>query len=311
MMHTMPGFDALMRPIDDLTPPVVAVVQPVSDEALTGILAALDARLVRAVLVGERPRIAAGLRALGRSEGEFEIEHASGDQDAAARAVALVRDGAAQILMKGHIHTDDFLKPAVESARGLRTDRRMSHAFVCYLPEPAYRKPLTVTDGAMNVAPDVEAKAGILENAIELMHALGTAQPKVAILAAVETVNPAMQATLDAAQLQARAARGAFASATVEGPLAFDNAISLKAAQTKGIASSVAGDPDVLLVPDIEAGNILYKTLVYLCGAIAPGIVMGALAPILLTSRADPPLARTASCALAARLVRYRQSLGG
>ncbi|HVA37124.1 MAG TPA: bifunctional enoyl-CoA hydratase/phosphate acetyltransferase [Candidatus Dormibacteraeota bacterium] len=300
---TTPALDALLAPRPGVTPPAVAVVQPVSADSLTGIIDAVDRGLVRALLVGSRERIVARLRELGRREGDFEIEHAEDDRAAACAAVELVRGGRADILMKGHLHSDDFLRPAVGRARGLRGSGRMSHAFVCYLPESTYHKPLVVTDAAMNIAPDLDTKVDIAANAIELVRVLGTERPKMAVLAAVETVNAAMEATADAAALQELARRGAFGAAIIEGPLAFDNAISREAAATKGIASQVAGDPDILCVPDIEAGNILYKSMVYLCGAITPGVILGGSAPLLLTSRADPPLARTASCALAARLV--------
>jgi len=281
-------------------PRAVAVVQPVSSYALGAVLQAAQEGFVRAVLVGDEKRI----RALGASEGlrlaDTRIIDAHTDAQAAERAVALIRSGDAEMLMKGHIHTDDFLRPTLDREKGLRTGRTMSHAFACYLPQHIYPKALLLTDGAFNIAPTLETKRAILENAIALAHALGVAIPKVAILAATEEVNPAMPATVDARALRDMNRSGEIVGAIVDGPFAFDNALSSEAARMKGIDSPVCGDPDILLVPTIEAGNMLYKEMVHFCGAITPGIVLGASAPILLTSRADPPEARLASCALAA-----------
>jgi phosphotransacetylase len=281
-------------------PRAVAVVQPVSAFALRAALQAAQEGFVRALLVGDEKRI----RALASSEGlrldDAQIVDAQTDAQAAQRAVALVRSGDAQMLMKGHIHTDDFLRPTLDRENGLRTGRTMSHVFACYLPQHIYPKALLVTDAAFNIAPALDAKRAILENAIALAHALGVAMPKAAILAATEEVNPAMPATLDAQALRDMNRSGEMAGAIVDGPFAFDNALSAEAARMKGIDSPVCGDPDILLVPTIEAGNMLYKEMVHFCGAITPGIVLGASVPILLTSRADPPEARLASCALAA-----------
>lgn len=280
-------------------------MQPTSEAALSGILEAVDRGVARAILVGDDMAIRTQLHHCGRDAADFEIVAADGDEAAAARAVALVRSRRADVLMKGHVHTNVFLRPVVDAKRGLRAGGRMSHAFVCFLPPHVYHKPLLITDAAMNIAPDLQTKAEILRNAIGLLHALGVERPKLAELAAVESPDASMPVSLEAAELAERAKSGEFGAAIVEGPLAFDNAISAQAAATKGIVSQVAGDPDALCVPTIEAGNILYKSLVYLCGAITPGIVLGASVPLLLTSRADPPLARTASCAIAARLVRF------
>jgi phosphate acetyltransferase len=303
-----PDLEELTRPLEGATPPVVAVVQPITQASLSGILEAVDRGFARALLVGDSEQIQAQLRACGRDPLDFAILSAASDRDAAARAVDVVRSGRAEILMKGNLHTDDFLRPVLDAERGLRGPGRMSHAFLCFLPKSAYHKPLLVTDAAMNVAPDAREKAEIVRNAIGLLHRLGVTRPKVAMLAAVESVDPAMPATLDAREVAQRAENGKFGNAIVEGPLAFDNAISAEAAALKGISTEVAGDPDVLCVPRIEAGNILYKSMVYLCGAIAAGIVLGARAPILLTSRAEPPLARTVSCAIAARIIRSGES---
>ncbi len=287
------------------SPRTVAVVQPVSAVALGAALEGARDGFIRPILVGDAARIRAVAAHEGLSLDDVPVVEAGDDADAARRGVALVRAGEAQMLMKGHLHTDDFLRPVLDRDAGLRVGRTMSHAFACYLPQRVYPKALLLTDGAFNIAPDVDAKAAIVQNAVELAHALGIVMPKVAVLAATEDVNPAMQATVDARELRDRNREGRIAGALVDGPFAFDNAISREAARTKGIDSPVCGDPDVLLVPTLEAGNMLYKEMVYFCGAITPGLVLGAAAPIILTSRADPPAARLASCALAAAYVAH------
>ena len=216
----------------------------------------------------------------------------------AERAVALARDGAVGALMKGSLHTDELMSAVVRNHTGLRGERRLSHAFV--FDAPRYPKLIALADCVVNIAPDLRVKRDILFNAVALLRdALDIEQPKVGVVAAVETVNPTIQATVDAAALAAEAASGAFAPAIVEGPLGFDNAISAAAARTKGIDSRVAGDADLLLVPDLNAGNLLYKSFVYIGGAECAGLVLGARVPIVLTSRADSLLARVASVALA------------
>jgi phosphate acetyltransferase/phosphate butyryltransferase len=219
--------------------------------------------------------------------------------------VELVRGGHADILMKGSLHTDEFLDAALDRAHGIRTDRRLSHVFIMHVT--SYPRYLFITDAAVNIAPTLLDKRDIVQNAIDLTHALGILEPKVAILAAVETVNPKMQATLDAAALCKMADRGQITGAVLDGPLAFDNAISREAADTKGIVSPVAGEPDILLVPDLESGNMLAKQLTYLAGAETAGIVMGARVPIVLTSRAGDAGGRLASTAIANLLVRHRR----
>jgi phosphotransacetylase len=227
------------------------------------------------------------------------IVPAQTDAAIAAKAVELVRTGEADVVMKGHIHTDTLMHALLDKTRGLRVPgRRVSHLFVVELP--SYPKVLGITDAAINIAPDLNAKAQILQNAIEFFHLLGIDVPKVAVLSAVETVNPAIASTLDAACLTLMARRGQITGAVVDGPLAFDNAVSRKAAEEKGISSLVAGDADVLLVPDLVSGNILAKDLEYLAGAMIAGIALGLAAPVVLTSRADPAPARLASLALAA-----------
>jgi phosphate acetyltransferase len=219
--------------------------------------------------------------------------------------VALVRRGEAQLLMKGSLHTDEFMSAVVADGTGLRTDRRISHVYLMY--PPAYPKPLLITDAAINIEPDLATKRDIVQNAIDFAHVIGIETPKVAILAAVETVNPKMRSTLEAAALCKMADRGQITGALLDGPLALDNAISVAAAQEKGIVSEVAGQADILLVPDLEAGNMLAKQLIYLAGADAAGVVLGAAVPIILTSRADSEATRVASCAAAVLLVRAAQ----
>jgi phosphotransacetylase len=226
---------------------------------------------------------------------------------AAEKAVELARTGKVDALMKGALHTDEIMSAVVAHDSGLRTERRISHVYV--LDVPSYPKPLFVTDAAINIAPTLEEKRDIILNAIDLCHALGVANPKIAVLSAVETVDPKIASTLDAAALCKMADRGQILGGVIDGPLAFDNAISKSAAQEKHIQSDVAGDADVLLVPDLEAGNILAKQLIYLADAEAAGIVLGARVPIVLTSRADSVDSRVASCAIATLFVQYRQGL--
>ena len=237
----------------------------------------------------------------------FRIEETEHSHAAAARAVELAACGNVQVLVKGSLHSDELLAAVVSKSGGLRTERRISHVYA--MDVPAYRKPVIVTDAAINIAPTLEHKRDICQNAVDLMRLLGRDQPKVAVLAAVETVNATMPATLDAAALTVMAARGQITGALVDGPLAFDNAISPEAVATKGIVSQVAGEADILLVPDLEAGNMLAKQLIYFAGATAAGLVLGARVPIVLTSRADPLSARIASAALA-KLVAVRKAEG-
>jgi phosphotransacetylase len=232
------------------------------------------------------------------------IVPASTDATTAAKAVELVRVGEADVVMKGHIHTDALMHALLDKDHGLRVPgRRISHLFVIELP--SHPKLLGVTDAAINITPDLNAKAQILQNAVDFFHLLGIEAPRVAVLSAVETVNSAISSTLDAACLTLMARRGQISRAVVDGPLAFDNAISRKAAEEKGISSPVAGDADILLVPDLVSGNILAKNLEYLGGAVVAGIALGMAAPVVLTSRADPAPARLASLALAALMHRW------
>ncbi len=283
----------------------MAVVHPCDAVALGGALDARDAKLIVPVLVGPIAKIRKAAEELGRSIDGIEIVDAPHSHAAAEKAVELARNGKVDALMKGALHTDEIMGAVVAHDSGLRTERRISHVYV--LDVPSYPKPLFVTDAAINIAPTLEEKRDIILNAIDLCRALGVATPKIAILSAVETVDPKIASTLDAAALCKMADRGQIVGGVIDGPLAFDNAISKNAAEEKHIQSQVAGDADVLLVPNLEAGNILAKQLIYLADAEAAGIVLGARVPIVLTSRADSKAARVASCAVATLLVQYRQ----
>jgi phosphotransacetylase len=264
---------------------------------LSGALEAAEKKLIRPILVGPSTKIEAVAKAAGIDLGNLQIVDTPHSTASAVRAVELVREGQAECLMKGSLHTDELMSAVVARAVGLRTGRRLSHAFI--MDVPTYHKVLIVTDGAINIAPTLEDKLDICQNAIDLAISLGLPEPKVAILAAVETVTSKMPATIDAAALCKMAERRQITGGILDGPLAFDNAISKKAARTKGIHSQVAGDPDILLAPDLEAGNILSKLLSFLLNADSAGLVLGAKVPVILTSRADSLRARMASCALA------------
>jgi phosphotransacetylase len=289
-----------------------AVAYPCEASALSGAVEAARKRLIVPILVGPAAEIAATARAAKVDLGSIEIVDVPESRAAAASAVELVRKGEAELLMKGSLHTDELMAAVVFRDGGLRTARRISHVFV--MDVPTYHKVLIVTDGAINIAPTLEDKVDICQNAIDLAVSLGLEKPKVAILAAVETVTSKMPATIDAAALCKMADRGQIKGGILDGPLAFDNAISREAAETKGIRSEVAGDPDILLAPDLEAGNILAKQLSFLANADSAGLVLGARVPIILTSRADSVRSRIASCAvamLAAHARRQAIAMGG
>lgn len=274
-----------------------AVVHPCDALSLTGALEAAHLGMIVPVLVGPRARIEAAADQAGRSLAGIEIVDTPHSHAAAAAAVALVRAGKVAALMKGSLHTDELMEAVIDATFGLRTERRMSHVYV--LDVPTYPKPLLITDAAINIQPDLAVKRDIVQNAIDLARALGIKRSKVAILSAVETVNPRMPTTLDAAALCKMADRGQITGGVLDGPLAFDNAISTVAAAAKGIVSEVAGAADILVAPDLESANMMAKQLIYLAGADAAGIVLGATVPIILTSRADSATSRLASCALA------------
>lgn len=279
-------------------PPVrTAVVHPCDPVSLTGALEAARLGLIEPVLVGPPQKIAAAAAEAGEDLEGIEVVSVEHSHAAAAEACRLARSGAVEAIMKGSLHTDELLEAIVDGDTGLRTDRRMSHVFI--LDVPSYPRPLFISDAAINISPDLATKKDIVQNAIDCALALGVLEPRVAVLAAVETVDPKMPATLDAAALSKMAERGQIVGGLVDGPLAFDNAISPEAAETKDIVSAVAGRADILIAPDIESGNMMAKQLAYLAGAQSAGLVMGARVPIILTSRADGRLSRLASCAAA------------
>jgi len=283
----------------------VAVVHPCDESSLGGAIDAWRAGLIEPVLIGPRAKLEAVAKEAGFDLTGLAIEDVPHSHAAAQRAVELAATCKVDALMKGSLHTDELMTAVVDADSGLRTKRRISHCFL--MQTPAYPRPFVITDAAINIAPTLEEKADIVRNAIDLAQVIGVEQPRVAILAAVETVNPRMPATLDAAALCKMADRGQIAGAVLDGPLAFDNAVSAAAARIKGIVSPVAGQADVLVVPDLESGNMLAKQLEYLGGAASAGIVIGAKVPIVLTSRADSRESRMASCAVALLLAhRYR-----
>jgi phosphotransacetylase len=290
-------YEQLLERCRSLKPVPTAVAHPCEETALAGAIEAGQKGLIAPILVGPAAKIQEIAKKSGLDLGATPIVDAPHSHDAAAAAVALVRKGEAELLMKGSLHTDELLGAVVARETGLRTGRRISHVFI--MDVPTYHKVLVVTDAAINIAPVLEDKADICQNAIDLAISLGVKQPKVAILAAVETINSKMPATLDAASLCKMADRGQIKGGLLDGPLAFDNAISKDAARVKGIASEVAGDPDILLVPDLESGNMLAKQLSFLANADSAGLVLGAKVPIILTSRADSVRSRIASCGVA------------
>jgi len=279
-----------------------AIVWPCDEVSLGGAVQAFKDKLIVPVLVGAEARIRSLAETLQLDLSAIQIVDVPDSRTAAVRGVELARKGEVQMLMKGSLHTDELMSAVVSREGGMRTGRRISHVFA--LDVPSYHKTLYVTDAAINIQPDLETKISILQNAIDMMNTLEVENPKVAILSAVESINPAIPSTLDAAALCKMVDRGQITGAIVDGPLAFDNAISSDAARIKKIKSPVAGDPDLLMVPNLEAGNILFKQLQYLAGALAAGVVVGAKVPIVLTSRADGELARMASCALGALLAK-------
>ena len=290
-------YEQLLVRCRSLDPIPTAVAHPCEATALTGALEAGEKGLITPILVGPTDKIKETAAAAGVDLGRTRIVDTPHSHASAAKAVELVRKGEAELLMKGSLHSDELLGAVVAKESGLRTGRRVSHVFI--MDVPTYHKVLIVTDAAINIAPTLEDKVDICQNAIDLMLLLRSGAPKVAILAAVETVTSKMPATIDAAALCKMAERGQITGGILDGPMAFDNAISKEAATIKGIKSEVAGDPDILLAPDLEAGNILAKNLTFLANADSAGLVVGAKVPIILTSRADSVRARIASCAVA------------
>lgn len=291
------SFGALLEQVTQLEPVPTAVVHPVDQVSLEGAMEAAESGFIVPILVGPEGRIRSVAEEHGIALGGTRIIDVEHSHAAAARAVALIREGAAEILMKGSLHTDEVLSAVLDKTAGIRTERRISHIFM--MDVPTYPKLLLISDAAVNIAPDLDAKADICRNAIDLARTVGVDPPKVAILSAVETVRPKIQSTLDAAALCKMADRGQIQGGILDGPLAMDNAINLEAARIKKIESPVAGVADVLIAPDLEAGNILAKQLIFLANAEAAGIVLGARVPIVLTSRADSVRTRRASAATA------------
>jgi phosphotransacetylase len=277
---------------------LTAVAHPCDDSSLRGAIEAAEAGLIVPILVGPAGKIRAVAEKSGLDITPYEIIDVPHSHGAAAEAVNLVRTGRAELLMKGSLHTDELMGAVMKRDTGLRTGRRVSHAFI--MDVPTYPKPLVITDAAINIQPTLEDKRDIVQNAIDLARALGIEQPKVAILSAIETVSPKIPSTIEAAALCKMAQRGQITGGILDGPLALDNAISPEAARIKGIDSPVAGHADILVVPDLEAGNMLAKNLSFLANADAAGLVLGARVPIVLTSRADSVMTRMASCAVAA-----------
>jgi phosphate acetyltransferase len=308
-MNQEPGtgkYEQLLERCRALAPIPTAVAHPCEETALAGAIEASAKGLITPILVGPLGKIREVAAKAGIELGKTRMVDAPHSHGAAAQAVALVRAGEAEILMKGSLHSDEMLGAVVAKETGLRTGRRVSHVFI--MDVPTYHKVLIVTDAAINIAPSLEDKVDICQNAIDLAVALGVSRPKVAILAAVETVTSKMPATLDAAALCKMAERGQITGGLLDGPLAFDNAISKEAAKIKGIRSEVAGDPDILLVPDLEAGNILAKQLSFLANADSAGLVLGARVPVILTSRSDSVRSRIASCGVAVMLAHARRA---
>jgi phosphate acetyltransferase len=296
--RTFPRLDALEAAARGKGRLAVAVAYPCSTDSLAAAVSASEAGIIEPVLVGPRRRIEACANTLEVSLEGFRFVEAEDDPIVSSRAaVALVGANEVSALMKGSQHTDELLHAVVSRDANLRTSRRMSHVF--WFDLPAYHKPLMVTDAVVNMAPSLKDKVDILANAIGFSHAIGFELPKVAILSAIETVNPDLASSMDAAALSKMADRGQMRAAIVDGPLAFDNAISAASAATKGISSPVAGDPDILMVPNLDVGNVLYKSFIYMGQGECAGVVLGARVPIILTSRSDSRRARIASCALA------------
>jgi phosphate acetyltransferase len=277
-----------------------AVVWPQSDVALRGTVEAAAEGLIEPTLIGDELLLKGLAARMGVDISAFPILQADTESQAAERGVQMCRSGIAQAMMKGSLHTDELMKAAMARDTGLRTARRISHVFI--MDTPAYARTLLITDAAINIAPELEDKVHIVQNAIDLAHALGIQEPKVALLSAVETVNPKIQSTLDAAALCKMADRGQITGGVLDGPLAFDTAVSKKAAEIKKLVSPVTGQADILVVPDLESGNMLAKQLEYLGGAQLAGIVLGARVPTILTSRADSAETRLTSCAVAVLL---------
>jgi phosphate acetyltransferase len=299
-------FERLVASAQRHPPLRIAVAHPCNDVALESVAEAVQLKLIAPILVGPRAKIEEAAAAAKVGLDGFELVDAEHSHDSAAKAVALVREARADALMKGSLHTDELMSAVVKRDTGLRTARRISHCFVMDVPD--HDTALIITDAAVNIAPDLTTKVDIVQNAIDLAHALGVDDVRVAVLSAMETVNPNVPSTLEAAALCKMADRGQITGAVIDGPLALDNAIDVRAAEIKKIVSPVAGRANVLIAPDLEAGNMLAKSLSFLAGADGAGIVLGARVPIVLTSRADDQIARLASCAVAVLVAAARRA---
>jgi phosphate acetyltransferase len=295
----------LIEAAQSLSPVTTAVVHPCDRVSLEGVIEATRLRLIEPTLVGPPARVRDEAAAAGLDVSSFVIEASEHSHDSAAKGVELVRKGMVEAMMKGSLHTDELMGAVVARDTGIRTVRRISHCFV--MDVPGHDVPLIVTDAAINIAPDLAVKVDIVQNAIDLAHALRFEEVRVAILSAMETVNPKVPSTIEAAALCKMADRGQISGGILDGPLALDNAISEEAAAIKQIVSRVAGRANVLVAPDLEAGNMLAKSLSFLANADAAGIVLGARVPIILTSRADTVVTRLASCAIASLLAEARR----
>jgi phosphate acetyltransferase len=309
MPDTIPGhekFKKLVARAQEQPPVPTAVVHPCDEVSLSGAVEGAKLGLIAPILVGPEERIRDTAARAGLDIRPYEIVNAEHSHDAALKAVALVRAGKAEALMKGSLHTDELMGAVVARETGLRTARRISHCFI--MDVPGHANALIITDAAVNIAPSLEEKVDIIQNAIGLAHALGVQEPRVAILSAMETVNPKVPSTIEAAALCKMADRGQITGGILDGPLALDNAISPEAVAIKKIKSPVGGRANILIVPDLEAGNMLAKSLALLAAADGAGIVLGARVPIILTSRADELLTRLASCAVASLLAAARRT---
>jgi phosphate acetyltransferase len=309
LKHEPSKYDKLIAAAQAEATPITIVAHPCDETSLRGALEAAKAGLIKPVLVGPEAKIRAVASEYRLEVGAWEIVDAPHSHAAAAKAVALVREGKGELLMKGSLHTDELMREVAASATGLRTDRRISHVFI--MDVPGHADTLFITDAAINIFPDLEAKRDIVQNAIDLWVTIGLGEPRIAIVSAVETVTTKIPSTIEAAALCKMADRGQITGGLLDGPLAFDNAIDPEAARIKGIISPVAGRAQIIVVPDLEAGNMLAKDLTFLIHATAAGIVLGARVPIVLTSRADSVRTRLASCAVAALFAVRRRAARG
>ena len=299
-------YDRLLARCKEFAPAPTAVAHPCDESSLRGAVEAAEMGIIQPLLVGPRGKIEEVARAAGLNIAPYEIIDVEHSHASADTAVQLAREGRAELLMKGSLHTDELMAAVVRSGTGLRTERRISHCFIMDVPH--LDRPIIITDAAINIFPSMEDKMHIIQNAIDLAHSLGIENPKVAILSAMETINPKLQSTIEAGALCKMADRGQITGGILDGPLALDNAIDLDAAKIKKIESPVAGKADILVVPDLEAGNMLAKSLSFMADADAAGIVLGARVPVILTSRADSVLSRLASCAVAALVAANRRN---